>query len=51
MFLFSFFRDFVGSDNILAMPLPAEMHLPLSELQKQSEELEYSELLNKVKSL
>ena len=41
-------RDMVGSENILTMPLPAEMHLPLSELQKQSEEFEYSELLNKV---
>lgn len=38
----------VGSENILTMPLPAEMHLPLSELQKQSEEIEYSELLDKV---
>lgn len=38
----------VGSDNVLSMPLPTEMHLPLTELQKQAEELEYSELLDKV---
>lgn len=40
----------VGSDNILSMPLPTEMHLPLTELEKQAEELEYCELLDKVQS-
>lgn len=30
------------------MVLPAEIYQPLSELQKRSEEVEYSELLDKV---
>lgn len=46
-----FSRDMVGSDNILSMPLPTEMHLPLTELEKQAEELEYCELLDKVHSI
>lgn len=41
-------RDMVGSDNVLSAPLPTEMHLPLTELEKQAEELEYCELLDKV---
>lgn len=39
----------VGSKEILSLPLPAETYLPLSELQKQAEEAEYSELLDKVR--
>ena len=39
----------MGSKEILSLPLPAETYLPLSELQKQAEEAEYSELLDKVR--
>ena len=42
-------RGMVGSKDILSLPLPAETYLPLSELQKQAEEAEYSELLDKVR--
>ncbi len=42
------YRDMIGSDNVLSAPLPTEMHLPLTELEKQAEELEYCKILDKV---
>ncbi|CAL8463373.1 g2907 [Coccomyxa elongata] len=45
--VWSLIKDMVGSDNVLSAPLPTEMHLPLTELEKQAEELEYCELLDK----
>ncbi|KAK9839445.1 hypothetical protein WJX81_002493 [Elliptochloris bilobata] len=43
--LWSIIKDMIGKD-VLAMSLPSELLLPCTELQKQAEELEYSELLD-----
>ena len=38
----------MGSKDVMHMLLPAEIYQPISELQKRAEEVEYSELLDKV---
>ena len=41
-------KDAFGSDQLMAMPMPMQLHEPTSELTKRAEELAYASLLNQV---
>ena len=41
-------KDGAGKDITGPMPLPAEMHVPLSDLEQRAEDIEYTELLDEV---
>lgn len=48
--LWSIIKDVVHSGDFARMPMPVSFHEPLSELQQRAEDLEYSELLDEVRS-
>lgn len=41
-------KEAFGSDKLMSMPMPMQLHEPTSELHKRAEELAYASLLNDV---